>query len=54
MIVRQEDLPVATGSYALNGVEVVFGIEVSPEGFSFRFKGRDGHWLIASARIFIQ
>lgn len=46
---------VATGSYTLKGVDVAFGIEVSPQGsFAFRFTRREVRWLIASARIFKQ
>lgn len=44
---------VAKGTYTLKGVNIIFGIEVSPEGtFSFQLTRRDGVWRIASARIF--
>ncbi len=43
---------VATGTYTLSGVPVLFGIEVTREGtFDFRLIRRDGRWLIRSARI---
>ena len=43
----------AKGTYTLQGVNVMFGIEVSPEGtFTFELTRRSDAWRIASARIF--
>ncbi len=43
---------IATGSYTLSGIPVLFGIEVERAGSSeFRLVRRHGRWLIASARI---
>ena len=43
----------AKGTYTLKGVNVMFGIEVSPEGtFTFQLTRRSDAWRIASARLF--
>jgi len=43
----------ATGTFTLQGVDAVLGIEVAPEGtFTFRLVRQVGRWLISRARIF--